>query len=63
MVSNLLSGKRKIDVQNKLFSMGFIDYILNPLFDMLFDDIQSPSYQQLEDVYEKIFDLIKKPGG
>ena len=54
MISNLLSGKRKIDVQNKLFSMGFVDYILNPLFDMLFEDIQNQNNQSIDDVKKNI---------
>lgn len=51
MISNLLSGKRKIDVQNKLFDLGFVDTILNPLFDVLFDDeILHMNHHQLDEV-------------
>jgi len=37
IISNLLSGKRKIDVQNKLIELKFIERIINPLFDILFN--------------------------
>lgn len=30
--------------------MGFVDYILNPLFDMLFEDIQNQNNQSMDDV-------------
>jgi hypothetical protein len=31
-----LTGKKKIDIQNKLASLGLIEKIIDPLFDLLF---------------------------
>jgi len=36
VLSNLLSGKRKIEVQNILTEISFLERVLNPLIDTLF---------------------------
>jgi len=36
VISNLLSGKRKFEVQNKLSQINFLEKVVNPLFDLLF---------------------------
>ena len=63
MISNLLSGKRKIDVQNQLFKLGFVEQILNPLFDILFDEktLLNNDTQRFDDVNFKnnLFKILK----
>ena len=67
MISNLLSGKRKIDVQNQLFKLGFVEEILNPLFDIFFDEktLTNSDFQRFDDVNTKLINflsIIKFPG-
>ena len=54
IISNLLSGARRIEIQDKLRQMNFIDQILNPLFDLLFQpniDITNPDNSFLVSSY------------
>jgi len=36
VISNLLAGKRKIEVQNRLYEINFLENVVSPLFDLLF---------------------------
>jgi len=36
IISNLLAGKRKIEIQDRLNELNFFDRVINPLFDILF---------------------------
>lgn len=60
VISNLLSGKRKIDVQNQLFKLGFVEEILNPLFDIFFDEktLTNIDSQRFDDVDKKLINFI-----
>lgn len=37
VISNLLAGKRKIDIQNELNQLNFFKRVIDPLFDILFN--------------------------
>jgi len=54
ILSNLLSSKRKVDVQDKLIQIGFFEKVLSPLFDILFHsslELDSPENQSYDDDY------------
>jgi len=44
IVSNLLSSKRKVEVQNRLRQINFMEKVISPLFDLLFHhDLDNPN--------------------